>query len=49
MGKAFKDGDWGGFHRAVDIAAPRYNRTLTLPFPETTPLEADEQRQPSGQ
>src|SRR6266851_5273982 len=27
MGKAFKDGDWDNFYRAVDIAAPRYNRT----------------------
>lgn len=30
--KTFSDGDWDGFYRAVDRAAPKYNRTLLLPF-----------------
>jgi hypothetical protein len=38
LGKAFADGDWDGFYRAVDRVAPRYNRTLSLPFPENDNL-----------
>jgi hypothetical protein len=34
--KMFNDGDWGGFHEAVERAYPRYNRTLHLPFPDQT-------------
>jgi P63C domain-containing protein len=50
MGKAFKDGDWNNFYKAVDVAAPRYNRTLTLPFPEQSiPPDANEPQQPSEQ
>jgi hypothetical protein len=32
--KTFADGDYEGFCRAVDRAAPKYNRTLLLPFPD---------------
>jgi hypothetical protein len=32
--KMFRDGDWDGFHYAIDRAYPRYNRTLLLPFPD---------------
>jgi hypothetical protein len=32
LAKAFPDGDWEGFCRAVDRVAPKYNRTLLLPF-----------------
>jgi hypothetical protein len=45
MGKAFRDGDWDGFYGAVEMAAPRYNRTPFLPFPPTA--SASEQQQPS--
>lgn len=34
LGKAFPDGDWEGFLRAVDRVAPKYNRTMLLPFPD---------------
>jgi hypothetical protein len=34
LAKSFRDGDWNGFHQAVDRAAPRYNRSLLLPFPD---------------
>jgi hypothetical protein len=34
LAKTFPDGDWKGFHQAVDRAAPRYNHSLLLPFPE---------------
>jgi hypothetical protein len=32
--KTFQNGDYEGFYRAVERAAPRYNRTLLLPFPD---------------
>ena len=32
LGKSFADRDWGGFYAAVERVAPRYNRTLPLPF-----------------
>lgn len=32
--KTFQNGDWEGFYRAVERAAPKYNRTLFLPFPD---------------
>jgi hypothetical protein len=32
LAKAFPDGDWEGFHRAVDRVTPKYNRTMLLPF-----------------
>ena len=34
LGKSFEDGQWEAFHRAVDRVAPKYNRTLLLPFPD---------------
>ena len=34
MARSYRDGDWTGFHNAVDRAAPRYNHTLLLPFPD---------------
>ncbi len=34
LAKSFRDGDWVGFHQAVDRAAPKYNRSLLLPFPD---------------
>jgi hypothetical protein len=34
LAKTFSDGDWKGFHIAVDRAAPRYNHSLLLPFPD---------------
>jgi hypothetical protein len=34
MAKSYGDGDWERFHRAVDRSAPKYNRTLLLPFPD---------------
>lgn len=40
MAKSYHDGDWTGFHQAVDRAAPKYNRTLLLPF--DTRLEPQE-------
>jgi hypothetical protein len=46
LAKAFPDGDWEGFHRAVDRVTPKYNRTLLLPFtdedirPEVRKLKA---------
>jgi hypothetical protein len=33
-GKGFDDGDWEAFYRFMDRTAPRYNRTLPLPFDE---------------
>jgi hypothetical protein len=32
--KSYADGDWDGFYRAVERAAPKYNRSLLLAFPE---------------
>jgi hypothetical protein len=32
LAKSYPDGEWDGFHRAVDRVAPKYNRTLLLPF-----------------
>lgn len=32
LAKAYPDGDWEGFHRAVDHVTPKYNRTMLLPF-----------------
>ncbi len=41
------DGNWSGFYQAVEIAAPRYNRTLLLPFAESAPISTTEPEQPS--
>jgi hypothetical protein len=38
--KTFQDGDYDGFYRAVERAAPKYNRTLLLPFPEDAEQES---------
>jgi P63C domain len=43
LGRSFAAGDWEGFHKAVDRASPKYNRTLSLPFPEM-----DSQPEPSA-
>lgn len=42
LAKTFPDDDWNGFHQAVDRAAPRYNRTLLLPFPDEKPVAEGE-------
>jgi hypothetical protein len=34
LAKSFHDGDWEGFRHSVDRVAPKYNRTLLLPFPD---------------
>ena len=38
--RMFRDGDWDGYHQAIDSAYPRYNRTPLLPFPEVEQLNA---------
>jgi hypothetical protein len=48
LGKAFKEGDWNGFYGAVETAAPRYNRTPFLPFPDATPPASREQQESSA-
>jgi hypothetical protein len=39
--KGFRDGDWEGFYRFMDRVAPRYNRTLPLPFEENDSVQSD--------
>jgi hypothetical protein len=44
MGKAFRDGDYEGFYAQVEMAAPRYNRTPFLPFPEIVSASSVQQQ-----
>jgi hypothetical protein len=46
LAKAFADGDYQGFHRAIDRVAPRNNRTLPLPFPESVISDSNQRGQP---
>ena len=39
LAKAFPDGNWNGFYRAVERVAPRFNRTLPL-FPDDDAIPA---------
>ncbi|MGA2182845.1 MAG: P63C domain-containing protein [Bryobacteraceae bacterium] len=41
--KTFQDGDYEGFHRAVERAAPKYNSTRLLPFPDEDASAADQE------
>lgn len=34
LAKSFNDGEWKAFLRAVDRVAPKFNRTMLIPFPE---------------
>ncbi len=34
LSRGFHDGDWDGFHHALDRIAPPYNRTMLLDFPD---------------
>ena len=36
MARMFNDGDWKGFHDALDRVAQPYNKTMLLPFEEAT-------------
>lgn len=47
LGKSFTDGDWDGFHRALDRVAPAYNRTLPLDFFDDPNSNANASQQPS--
>ena len=48
LAKAFPDGAYEAFHQAMDRVAPRNNRTLPLPFPETPISVASEPEPPSS-
>jgi hypothetical protein len=48
LAKAFPDGEYEPFHRAMDRVAPRNNRTLPLPFPDSSIPDANELEPPSS-
>lgn len=47
LAKAFADGQYDEFHRAMDRVAQKHNRTLLLPFPDGTISHASELARPS--
>ncbi|WP_370655511.1 P63C domain-containing protein [Candidatus Binatus sp.] len=48
LAKAFPDGAYEAFHQAMDRVAPRNNRTLPLPFPDSSIPDANGLGPPSS-
>lgn len=49
LAKAFPDGEYAGFHRAMDRVAPRRFRTMEFAFPERLTFDSTESEPPSSQ